>query len=152
MPCASFGRRWGGRHEGESLAPELRRPSITDFGKSPLMLRVALLASVLAYASAHASLIMPPTRNAVDAELPAWSNGKRKRPRAPTKKREKIILRASISAFCLAAQTIRPPCVRRSEHGLDRAVQLQVRVCPSVLRSMVAVSYTHLTLPTTPYV
>ena len=30
----------------------------------------------LSAVSGHASLIMPPTRNSIDAELPAWSGGK----------------------------------------------------------------------------
>ena len=42
---------------------------------SPIM-KVGILLFVVASVAGHASLIMPPTRNAIDSTLPAWSNGK----------------------------------------------------------------------------
>ena len=41
-----------------------------------MMLRAAVLLSLGVSAYAHGSMIMPPSRNSVDAELPAWANGK----------------------------------------------------------------------------
>ena len=41
-----------------------------------LMLPFLLLSLLPSMALAHASMIMPPPRNAIDSELPAWSNGK----------------------------------------------------------------------------
>ena len=40
------------------------------------MMRAACLLAFVARAAGHASMIMPPTRNSIDSELPAWSGGK----------------------------------------------------------------------------
>ena len=41
------------------------------------MKSVIIVMASLAVAAGHASLIMPPTRNAIDSTLPEWANGKR---------------------------------------------------------------------------
>jgi hypothetical protein len=41
-----------------------------------MMMRFAALCGLVAGAHAHGSMIMPPSRNSVDAELDAWSHGK----------------------------------------------------------------------------
>ena len=38
--------------------------------------RLICALSLIASVAGHASLIQPPPRNAIDSELPAWSNGK----------------------------------------------------------------------------
>jgi len=40
-----------------------------------MLFRLALLLAAAGTARGHASMIMPPTRNAIDSELPAWSKG-----------------------------------------------------------------------------
>ena len=40
------------------------------------IMKVLLLSSVIGMAAGHASLIMPPSRNNIDSETPAWSHGK----------------------------------------------------------------------------
>ena len=43
---------------------------------SSIMLKIALPAAFVALVAGHGSMIIPVSRNAVDAELPAWANGK----------------------------------------------------------------------------
>ena len=40
------------------------------------MFRLGVLATMLATAAGHASMIMPPSRNAIDSTLPGWMHGK----------------------------------------------------------------------------
>ena len=40
------------------------------------MMRVLALLGAATVANAHGSMIMPPSRNSVDADLAAWSHGK----------------------------------------------------------------------------
>ena len=39
-------------------------------------MHLAILLATLAMAHGHASMIMPPTRNAIDSTLPGWNDGK----------------------------------------------------------------------------
>ena len=38
-------------------------------------MRLTFIAALTASAAGHASMIMPPSRNAIDSELPPWSHG-----------------------------------------------------------------------------
>ena len=38
-------------------------------------MRLTLIAALTAGVAGHASMIMPPSRNAIDSELPPWSHG-----------------------------------------------------------------------------
>ena len=38
-------------------------------------MRLTLIAALTTSAAGHASMIMPPSRNAIDSELPPWSHG-----------------------------------------------------------------------------
>ena len=62
-----IGRRGGGAPERSA------KGTPTD----NIMLKAVLNLVSLAVVAGHASMIAPPTRNAVDSDLPAWSNGKR---------------------------------------------------------------------------
>ena len=67
----------GTRLAGSRLASYAATKFITSSLLPAMVMRTAaLLASMVAGAQAHGSMIMPPSRNSVDAELPPWANGK----------------------------------------------------------------------------
>ena len=49
-------------------------PHIANSASARAM-RLTLIAALTTGAVGHASMIMPPSRNAIDSELPPWSHG-----------------------------------------------------------------------------
>ena len=67
LPCAPWCDRCFSNHRPpvRALPPEYSHASASQ-----------VLATTLSFVAGHASMIMPPTRNAIDSTLPGWSDGK----------------------------------------------------------------------------
>eukprot|EP01052_Picozoa_sp_SAG31_P020816 SAG31_NODE_1582_length_7828_cov_9.088110_1_plen_189_part_00 len=70
-PCSSPPAPRPPRPPARRALPPLHTPP-----SAPTKMRCWLLCAMAATADAHGSMIMPASRNSVDADLPAWSHGK----------------------------------------------------------------------------
>lgn len=86
-----------------------------------LCLSLALLANGFRGTEAHGSMIMPPSRNSVDAELPAWSHGK-----FPETGTIEPYLLQTIASGIKPLPSYRLDCTRPLSHGWPEQVHVQV--------------------------